>query len=709
MDLQNINDFDISIISDPHVLSYDLIANTQDFIKEIKIDRKLMVESEALFKEALSIVDRANSEFLFLPGDLVKDGEYKSHEIVRDNLLEWKSKSKDREIFLIPGNHDLNNHRSYDFRNDRKTKNVSPRKFYELYSFVYENKYVLEMYKDSDIFLNYLDRVNKEYDREEKYSYYAHGYFSYVARIPSQKNDSTGLTLISIDTSIYSADTEQNHRDNRENVPGSILLEQMKWVVDKIDEAKNRNDLIFVMAHHALMPNFRNQELVFSPFIIKEWRSKYIDDDPRINGKTPIEVLADNGVKFVFTGHLHENGTAKYKSEIGNEIYDVQTGSTVTYPLPIRHIKVINQIAEKSGYEVYIKTELIKEFTYKNLDGEYEVVKDAINYTIGKQLSLKDVLHNYVRIQANNPKYQKIDIQSEASSLLSSRLAMDIPKKGYINDVLIPLIEKYFPISKKYARVFIKKVNDEYQFIIRAARNTLYIRSSNLEDAINVILDQVERKILIPYKIVQYWDKIINKAWQMPIDDQGHTFYDFTNYIYQYKPIGEEERPAYISKMIDNLNNPEYNIIDLILDYTADEINEIFDKFTCSIKLEKNGSKKKFFQDLIQTEGITSNLVYKYLQFKVHNLRDLLDFFSLFLTGKKNLKGVDLAKRIVKLKAVRRAKETFSDQMFGQTSLRQFVIGLVNSMSDEMVEIYQNEELNELEKYFNFIEYDDTK
>ena len=47
--------------------------------------------------------------------------------------------------------------------------------------------------------------------------------------------------------------------------------------------------------------------------------------------------------------------------------------------------------------------------------------------------------------------------------------------------------------------------------------------------------------------------------------------------------------------------------------------------------------------------------------------------------------------------------------MFGQSSLRQFVIGLVNSMSDEMVEIYQNEELNELEKYFNYVVYDDTK
>jgi len=195
----------------------------------------------------------------------------------------------------------------------------------------------------------------------------------------------------------------------------------------------------------------------------------------------------------------------------------------------------------------------------------------------------------------------------------------------------------------------------------------------------------------------------------MPIDDDGHTFYDFVNYIYQYKPIGEDERPAYVSKMIDNLNNPDYDIIDIVLDYASVEINQVFDSFTSSIKLEKDGSKEEFFDNLIQTEGWASNLTYKYLRYRVNNLRDLLDFFSKFLTGKKNIKGVDLAKRIVKLRAVRRAKENFSNQMFGQTSLRQFVIGLVNSMSDEMVEIYQNEELNELEKYFNYVVYDDTK
>lgn len=708
MNSQNINKFDISIISDPHVLSYDLIADTEDFRKEIKIDRKLLVESEALLEEALSMVEKVDSQFLFLPGDLVKDGEYKSHEIVKKHILDWKNSKEGRDIFLIPGNHDINNHKSFDFKKEKKVKNITPKEFYDLYDFVYKNPYVLEMYKDSDIFLNYLDRVNKEYDREEEYQYYAHGYFSYVARIPSRKNDS-GLSIICLDSSIYSADTEQNHTDGRENVPGSLILEQMKWTVEKIEEAKERKDIIFVMAHHALMPNFRNQELVFSPFIIKEWRTKFIDDDPRIDGKTPIEVLADNGVKFVFTGHLHENGTAKYISEMGNEIYDVQTGSTVTYPLPIRHIRLINKVDENSFYEVYIKTELIKKFTYKNLADEIEVVDDAINYTINQQLSLRDVLHNYIRIQANNPKYAHMDIKSEANKLISSFYGKDIPKTGYMNQLVFPMIEDKFPFFKKFiGKIDVVKVNGEYEFRVKAIRNILHVKASNIEDTIDIIIQQLEDKVLIPYNIVKYWDSIINKAWQMPIDNDGHTFYDFANYIYQYKPLGEEERPSYISKMIDNLNNPDYNIIDKVLNYTANEINEAFDKFTDSIILEKDGSKEKFFDDLVQTQGLTSNLAYRYMKRKVSTLRDLLDFFSRYLTKKKNLTGVDLAKRIIKSRSVRRAKANFSDKMFGQTSLRKFVIGMVNSMSDEMIEVYQNEDLNELERYFNFIEYDDT-
>lgn len=284
----SIEDFDISIISDPHVLASELMGPSESFIKELKVERKLVVESEGLFKRALEIVDRAGSNYLILPGDMVKEGEYKSHKLVADYLRAWKDKDPRRKIFLTPGNHDINCHRAYDFAKDENTKNVSPREFEEIYDFIYEDDSILEFYRDSQIFKNYLDFVNKKYDRDVKYSYYAHGYFSYVARVKKSNVDDNGLSLIMLDTSIYSADREEKHRDGRENIPGSITKEQIYWILEKIEEAKKRMDMVIVVAHHALLPNFRNQELAFSPFIIKEWRDKFEDDDPRINGKTPI-------------------------------------------------------------------------------------------------------------------------------------------------------------------------------------------------------------------------------------------------------------------------------------------------------------------------------------------------------------------------------------------------------------------------------------
>ena len=40
---KSITDFDISIISDPHVLARELIGPSERFIKELKVERKLVV------------------------------------------------------------------------------------------------------------------------------------------------------------------------------------------------------------------------------------------------------------------------------------------------------------------------------------------------------------------------------------------------------------------------------------------------------------------------------------------------------------------------------------------------------------------------------------------------------------------------------------------------------------------------------------------
>lgn len=704
-----IKDFDISIISDPHVLASELMGPSESFIKELKVERKLVVESEGLFRRALEIVDKAGSNYLILPGDMVKEGEYKSHKLVASYLKDWKNKDSRRKIFLTPGNHDINCHRAYDFAKDEKTENVSPREFEEIYDFIYKDDSILEFYRDSLIFKNYLDFVNKKYNRDVKYSYYAHGYFSYIARVKKDYQDNNGLSLIMLDTSIYSADREEKHRDGRENIPGSISKEQIYWMLEKIEDAKKRKDMVIVIAHHALLPNFRNQELAFLPFIIKEWRDKFEDRDPRIDGKTPIEILADSGVKFVFTGHLHENGTAKYTSEIGNTIYDIQTGSTITYPLPIRHILINNKTSTEHGFEVFVTTELIDNFSFTNYNGKEEIIDDAILHTMTNQLSLKEVIHNYIRIQANNPFFEKMDFKKTIIDDLKSRTGMNIPYHGYMNKIVFPKIADRFPIYSSYiGRIVISNLNYEYEFRIKALMNTLFIKASNIEDAIDIIISQAE-KILSPHFVITAMDKISSKIFAMPIDDKGHTFYDFANYIYQYRSTSGENRPTYITKMIDNINDPDYDIINIVLDYAACEINEVFDTITESIILERNGSKKEFFESLIQTMGFPVNFAYKYLIRRVDTLRDLLDFFSRFITKKSSITGVDLAKTIAHSRLIRRAKMNISDKFFGQKSLRVFILALIGEMNEEMTTIYQNADLNEIDHYFNYIEYDDTK
>ena len=708
MDTNNIKSFDMSIISDPHVLDESLIGNTESLKKELKVERKLVVESESLFKKALSLVDEVQSKFLIISGDISKEGELISHKKAASLLKKWQEKDPDRKIFIIPGNHDINSRRAYDYKNDTKTIPTSPKDFYDIYDFIYEDSSILELYKDTGIFKTYLEKINETYQRDEKYSYYANGYLSYVARIKKDHKYDNGLTIIMIDSSIYSADMEQGHRNGTNNVIGSVSKEQLRWIADKIDEAKARNDMVIAVSHHAFIPNFRNQELVFSPFIIKEYKDKIKDRDPRLNNKTPIEVLADNGVKFIFTGHLHENGTAKFVSEKGNTIYDIQTGSTITYPLPIRHLKITNKSGTISGFEIVIKTELIREFTYKDEDKNIVDVKDASMHTLENQLSLKEVISNYIRIQANNPKLENLDIKKEIIDQVNANTKYNLPYKDYINDAVFPLIKDKFPIKKTFVgNVDLEQRDGIYYILIKAIGNRIIIRSRDIEEALDVIFKQIERDILYPPLMIYFIEKILTKLFKMPIDNDGHNFYDFANFIYQYRS-NDIDRPKYVTDMIDKLNDSSYDIINSTLDYAADEINEAFDYFTENIKFIKYGSKNKFYDDLIKTQGFSSNLTYKYIKLRVDNLKDLLNFFSRFITKKSSITGVDLAKKIVHSKLVRKFKMNMSDKMFGQKSMRKFIIDMISEMNEDMAKIYQNDTDNDIDYYFNYIEFHDS-
>lgn len=704
--MENNKKISLSILSDIHILARSLMVNNKEFNMAIKYDRKFLVEGEGLLKRALELASLNDSKYIIIPGDLTKDGEKKSHLEVMEILKSWTYENPQRKIFLIPGNHDINNKQAFDYKNLKKTDYIEPREFFEIYDFLYKDK-VLEFYKNSNIFKSHLDFVNKKFNRDFKYSYYCQGYGSYLARIDNNLENKNSLTLLFIDTSIYSCDYEQNHKDGKTNVVGALDKNVMKWAIEKIDEAKARKDMIFVISHHAFIPNFRDQRLVLGPFIIKNWNEKYIDDDPRINDKLPIEVLADMGVKFLFTGHLHENGTAKYKSVLGNEIFNIQTGSTVTYPLPIRHINVLDDIEEFNGFSVDLKTQLIKSFSYENLSGETIKIENSIAYALENQLSLKDVLFNYVHSMAKNPMISEMNIKKFLIDRISTALKINLPKEGYIGEVLKFYKDK-FPIHiEKLGFINIFDADGEMFIKIDSYRSHAIIKAKDLEECLEILIEQFEEKIMTTDNIIYYYDKLMKKGISMPISKDGHTLYDFSNYIYQYKALDEKTTPSYVVEFMAKLNNPNYSITDQIIDYCQDEINEIFEFLTKNIRFEIDGSKDKFFDKLVSIKGIFFNSLIKYLKRKSNNLFDLLTFISKFILKKRRVEGVDLAKYIVNYKKITNIKQNLGKKMLGRANLRSYIIDLVKSINNEVIETYENEDLNERDHYFSYVEYED--
>ncbi|MFR2717337.1 MAG: hypothetical protein ACLTA5_08915 [Anaerococcus obesiensis] len=45
--------------------------------------------------------------------------------------------------------------------------------------------------------------------------------------------------------------------------------------------------------------------------------------------------------------------------------------------------------------------------------------------------------------------------------------------------------------------------------------------------------------------------------------------------------------------------------------------------------------------------------------------------------------------------------------MLGRANLRSYIIDLVKSINNEVIETYENEDLNERDHYFSYVEYED--
>jgi 3',5'-cyclic AMP phosphodiesterase CpdA len=139
---------------------------------------------------------------------------------------------------------------------------------------------------------------------------------SYVAELVP------GLWLLALDSCIY-AETRGSMQSS-----GRFLNGTKAWIQSQLDEAKKRGVRVMAMMHHGLVEHFTNQALIFPEFVIS-------DRDEVAS------LLSNGGVGVTFTGHFHANDiTRGTPSGATKSIYDVETGSAVTYPCPYRIVDV---------------------------------------------------------------------------------------------------------------------------------------------------------------------------------------------------------------------------------------------------------------------------------------------------------------------------------------------------------------------------------
>ena len=292
----------IAVMSDLHYLSPDMIADTEDFEHAFNSDRKLLKESSSVLHEMLERVRADKPDILLVSGDLTKDGEQECHAALAKQLKQLQQDVPGLKIYVINGNHDIRNYNAKNFNTaDGKAvpaTRTEPEDFKQIYDFVYSDPTVIATFTPAE--------GNKA------------GGLSYVAR-PVE-----GLTVIAMDTCRYSSDNTSNGDDEHET-SGAISADLEKWVIEQTAAAKARGDLVIGLEHHGLVPHFDVQPTILPMYLV--------------NGYERIaQEYADAGMSVVFTGHMHAVDIAAMTTKAGNTFYDIETGSALTYPCPVRFV-----------------------------------------------------------------------------------------------------------------------------------------------------------------------------------------------------------------------------------------------------------------------------------------------------------------------------------------------------------------------------------
>lgn len=310
------------VMSDTHYYPRSLMPADDDeqgwetFNEFCRVKGKQFPQTGGLIDAALAAmaqdVKEKGLKYVLIPGDLTKDSETEAHKGIAAKLEQFE-KDTGAQVLVINGNHDINNYDAASFTSGKEVKDkslvTSPEQFKE----IYQNLGYDLAEKDGSL---YTPPKGKE----------ANG-LSYAVSLEG------GYRLIAMDGGKYSPDNMDPNHSGGHETGGNYSDDFLEWVLDQCAQARAKGETVIGLTHFSLVPHMWLEATIAQDFCLDHYQNV-------------AEALADAGMHYVFTGHMHQNDIAKAVSDNGETIYDIQTNSLSGYPNFFREVRFDNTKGE---------------------------------------------------------------------------------------------------------------------------------------------------------------------------------------------------------------------------------------------------------------------------------------------------------------------------------------------------------------------------
>lgn len=478
----NKGELTFGVMSDLHYFPRSLMGtNIGEFIKASELNSTTSYLSDALLDAALEgykLQAKENGlKYIIVPGDLSKNGEYDSLKALAEKLKAFEEETG-IQVLVINGNHDIRNANAARFTDGKfkSVRNTQPAEFREIFA---------------DLGYDLADSFYVPPKGEEA------GGLSYAATLDG------GYRLIAMDGGCYSADNTSDGEDVGET-RGAFSDGVLKWAIEETKKAQEKGLTVIGMTHFNLVEHYEHEDCTMQAFVIDNWQEV-------------AEKLADAGMHYAFTGHLHFHDIATLTTDNGETITDCATASLINFPNYYRVVKMDNTASDSS-----VSAE------YKTFDCDYAMQIAAFGKKYAKPFKYTSFALNFGGSDISNFADKYVEY------FLKYKVCPDVKKAGGFYNYLNGLLDIDSLIDSLLENTDLGGLDG--------------ITKSAIKSLLQTVCKQLEKKYIDdPQHSIEVVDKVIRKLTSVKVSD-----YACTKYL-KTLGIGSKTRPGNLGDAISSV------------------------------------------------------------------------------------------------------------------------------------------------------------